>query len=139
MTATSVFVLSLSLSLPSSTAIMAVVDPTIPDWIPTVDMKCDGKQLTFSVPAALLPITRQILYRRYVGDIGKRDGYQVIWVDQTKANKDLQVSDSDLTDLNNIPSTLRSDLFKSRTQVSVGSSLTYTAVDGRAPPLLTHR
>ena len=94
---------------------MAVVDSTIPDWIPTVDMKCDGKQLTFSVPAALLPITRQILYRRYVGDIGKRDGYQVIWVDQTKANKDLQVSDSDLTDLNNIPSTLRSDLFKSRT------------------------
>ena len=125
-TATSVFVLSLSLSLPSSTAIMAVVDPTIPDWIPTVDMKCDGKQLTFSVPAALLPITRQILYRRYVGDIGKRDGYQVIWVDQTKANKDLQISDSDLTDLNNIPSTLRSDLFKSRTQVSVGTTKVVT-------------
>ena len=100
---------------------MAVVDPTIPDWIPTVDMKCDGKQLTFSVPAALLPIyaiTRQILYRCYVGDLGKRDGYYVIWVDQTKANKDLEVSDSDLTDLKNIPSTLRSDLFKSRTQVS---------------------
>ena len=117
---------SRSLSLPSSTAIMAVVDPTIPDWIPTVDMKCDGKQLTFSVPAALLPITRQILYRRYVGDIGKRDGYQVIWVDQTKANKDLQVSDSDLTDLNNIPSTLRSDLFKSRTQVSAGTTKVVT-------------
>ena len=126
MTATSVFVLSLSLSLPSSTAIMAVVNPAIPDWIPTVDMKCDGKQLTFSVPATLLPITRQILYRRYVGDIGKRDGYQVIWVDQTKANKDLQVSDSDLTDLKNIPSTLRSDLFKSRTQASVGTTKVVT-------------
>ena len=77
---------------------MAVVDPTIPDWIPPVDMKCDGKQLTFSAPAALLPVTRQILYRRCVGDRGKKDGYHVIWVDQTKANKELEVSDSDLND-----------------------------------------
>ena len=122
---------SLALSLPSSTAIMAVVDPTIPDWIPTVDVKCDGKQLTFSVPAALLPITRQILYRRYVGDIGKRDGYHVIWVDQTKSNKDLEVSDSDQNDLNNISSTPRSVLFKSRTQVSVGAT---KVVIGVQPP-----
>ena len=89
---------------------MAVVDPTIPDWIPTVDVKCDGKQLTFYVPAALLPITRQILYRRYVGDIGKRDCYQVIWVDQTKSSKDLQVSDSDLNPEYSLCSVLHSCL-----------------------------
>ena len=45
----------------------------------------------------------------------------MIWVDQTKSSKELEVSDSDLNDLKNIPSTLRSDLFKSRTQVSVGT------------------
>ena len=121
MTAISVFVLSLF--LPSSTAIMAVVDHSmsIPEWIPTIDMNCDRKQLTFSVPTALLPVTRHILYRRCVGDIGKRDNYQVIWVDQTKANKELDVGDPDLNDLKSIPSGVRSDLFKSRTQVSVGS------------------
>ena len=84
-------------------------------------MKCDGKQLTFSVRTALLPTTRQILHRRYVGDIGKRDGYHVILVNQTKANKELDVSDSDLNYLKSIPLSFRSDLFKSRTQVYVGS------------------
>ena len=96
---------------------------TIPDWIPTIDMKCYGKQLTFSVRAAVLPVARQILYRRYVGDIGKRDGYHVIWVDQTK---ELDVNDSDLNDLKRIPSSLRSDLFKSRNQVSVESTKVVT-------------
>ena len=53
----------------------------------------------------------------------------MIWVDQTKSNKDLEVSDLDLNqvcDLKNISSTLRSDLFKSRTQVSVGSTKVVT-------------
>ena len=45
----------------------------------------------------------------------------MIWVDQTKSNKELEVSDSDFNYLKSIPLNLRSDLFKSRTHVSVGS------------------
>ena len=62
-----------------------------------------GGALPSTAVYALLPVTRQVLYRRYVGDIGKRDSYHVIWVDQTKANKELEVNDSDLYDLKSIP------------------------------------
>ena len=46
-------------------------------------------------PPGSLIITPSPEARRYVGDIGRRDDYRLIWVDQTKANKALDVSDSD--------------------------------------------
>ena len=52
--------------------------------------------------------------------IGQRNGYRVVCVDQMNTNKHFDVSDSDLKDLELIPSKLSSDKLISRTQVNVG-------------------
>ena len=50
----------------------------------------------------------------------------MVWMDQTKANKDLDVSDLDLNDIKSTPTSLKSDPFKSRSQVNVGSTKVVT-------------
>ena len=53
----------------------------------------------------------------------------MIWLDQTRTSKELDIDASDLGDLRKVPSSLRSDLFKSRIQIKIGSvkAVTITA------------
>ena len=63
----------------------------------------------------------QYQFKRYVCDIGRRDCYNVDWVDFTRTNGTLEVADSD--DLKFIARELpRNDLFKTRIKVSLGSA-----------------
>ena len=106
---------------------MAVVEPraSFPDWILAIHSKFYSKHSTFHIPISLLPIARQIFFKRYVCDIGQRDTCNVDWDDFTKTNRRLDVVDLD--DLGSIASELpRNDLFKKRIGVSVGSAKAVT-------------
>ena len=74
---------------------MAVVEPraSFSDWIPAIQYKFDSKQASFHIPIFLLPITRQIFYKRYVCDIGHRVAYSADWADLTRTNR-LEMADS---------------------------------------------
>ena len=66
--------------------------PPCEGWIPSVDIKIDPKQMTFTVPSSLLPLTRQTLFMRYMSELGGFDsqpGYSATWVDETKENTPL--------------------------------------------------
>ena len=104
---------------------MAVVEPRASFSIPAIHAKFDSKQLTFHIPIFLLPITRQIFYKRYVCDIGQRVAYSADWADLTRTNRRLEVADSG--DLESIARVLpRNDLFKTRIRVSLGSAKAVT-------------
>ena len=73
----------------------------------------------------LLPVTRQIFYKRYVCDIGQRVAYSADWADLTRTNRRLEVADSG--DLEPIARELPSnDLFKTRIRVTFGSAKAVT-------------
>ena len=106
---------------------MAVVEPhaLFLDWIPAIQSKFDSKHATFHIPILLLPITRQIFYKRYVCDIGQRVVYSADWADLTRTNRRLEVADSG--DLESIARDLpRNDLFKTRIRVTLGSAKAVT-------------
>ena len=104
---------------------MAVVEPRAPFSIPAIHAKSDCKQATFHIPIFLLPVTRQIFYKRYVCDIGQRVAYSADWADLTRTNRRLEVADS--ADLEPIARELPSnDLFKTRIRVTLGSAKAVT-------------
>ena len=104
---------------------MAVVEPRASYSIPTILAKFDCKQATFHIPIFLLPVTRQIFYKRYVCDIGQRVAYSTGWADFTRTNRRIEVADSG--DLEPIACELPSnDLFKTRIRVTLGSAKAVT-------------
>ena len=104
---------------------MAVVEPRASFSIPTIHANFDCKQATFHIPIFLLPVTRQIFYKRYVCDIGQRVAYSTDWADFTRTNRRIEVADSG--DLEPIACELpRNDLFKSRIRVTLGSAKAVT-------------
>ena len=104
---------------------MAVVEPRASCSIPAIHAKFDCKQATFHIPIFLLPVTRQIFYKRYVCDIGQRVAYSADWADFTRTNRRIEVADSG--DLEPITSELPSnDLFKTRIRVTLGSAKAVT-------------
>ena len=54
---------------------MAVVEPraSFLDWIPVTHSNFDSKEAKFHIPISLLPITRQIFFKRHACDTGQRD------------------------------------------------------------------
>ena len=93
--------------------------------IPAIHAKFDCKQATFHIPIFLLPVTRQIFYKRYVCDIGQRVAYSADWADFTRTNRRIEVVDSG--NLEPIARELpRNDLFKSRIRVTLGSAKAVT-------------
>ena len=104
---------------------MAVVEPRASFSIPVIQAQFDSKQATFHIPIFLLPITRQIFYKRYVCDNGQRVAYSADWADLTRANRRPEVADSG--DLESIVRELpRNDSFKTRISVSLGSAKAVT-------------
>ena len=104
---------------------MVVVEPRASFSIPAMHAKFDSKQATFHIPIFLLPITRQIFYKRYVCDIGQRVACSAAWADLPRTNRRLEVADSG--DLESIARELpRNDLFKTRIRVSFGSTKAVT-------------
>ena len=83
---------------------------SLSDWIPVIQSKFDSKQAAFHIPIFLLPITRQIFYKRYVCDIGRCVAYSGDWADLTRTNRRLEVA----------------DLFKTKIRVSLGSAKAVT-------------
>ena len=81
-------------------------------------MKKDPKQMTFDIPHCLMPLTRQIFYRRYVCDVAGTAGYQVDWLDEgTNPTRTIHVEDSN--DISIVPTDLPSqDLFRTKIQVN---------------------
>ena len=81
-------------------------------------MKKDPKQMTFDIPHSLMPLTRQIFYRRYVCDVAGTAGYQVDWLDEgTNPTRTIHVEDSN--DISIVPTDLPSqDLFRTKIQVN---------------------
>lgn len=94
---------------------MALHTCNLQDWVPSVDIKRDPNQLTFTVPLELLALTRQILYKRYGYDIRSKPGFYVDWVDEAdNPTRKLSVVDSsDLEDQRVLPS----ELFRTKVQV----------------------
>ena len=104
---------------------MAVVEPRDSFSIPAVHAKFDSKQATFHIPIFLLPVTRQILHKRYVCDIGQRVAYSADGADLTRTNTRLEVADSgDIQPIARVLS--RDDLFKTRIRVSLGTAKAVT-------------
>ena len=61
----------------------------------------------WSVPHCLMPLTRQIFYRRYVCDVAGTAGYQVDWLDEgTNPARTIHVEDS--KDISVVPTELPS-------------------------------
>ena len=104
---------------------MAVVEPRAPFSIPAIHAKFDCRKATFRIPIFLLPVTRQIFYKRYVCDIGQRVAYSADWADLTRTNRRLEVAGTG--DLDPIARELPSnDLFKTRIRVTLGSAKAVT-------------
>ena len=102
-----------------------MVEPRASFSIPAKHAKFDCKQATFHIPIFLLPVTRQIFYKRYVCDIGQRVAYSADWADLTRTNRRLEVAGSG--DLEPIARELPSnDLFKTRIRVTLGSAKAVT-------------
>ena len=98
---------------------MSLVNGLFFGWIPDVNKKLDTKQVTFKIPLELLVLTRKILCKRYVYDIGNRQGYHVDWINQDKYNTEIKITDT--PDLTEVPTSLPCDeLYKSKIQVSYG-------------------
>ena len=74
--------------------------------------------MTFDIPHCLMPLTRQIFYRRYVCDVAGTAGYQVDWLDEgTNPTRTIHVEDSN--DISIVPTDLPSqDLFRTKIQVN---------------------
>ena len=97
---------------------MALQNSSLFAWVPNVEMKKDPKQMTFDIPHCLMPLTRQIFYRRYVCDVAGTAGYQVDWLDEgTNPTRTIHVEDSN--DISIVPTDLPSqDLFRTKIQVN---------------------
>ena len=97
---------------------MALQSSSLFAWVPNVEMKKDPKQMTFDIPHCLMPLTRQIFYRRYVCDVAGTAGYQVYWLDEgTNPTRTIHVEDSN--DISIVPTDLPSqDLFRTKIQVN---------------------
>ena len=97
---------------------MALQSSSLFAWVPNVEMKKDPKQMTFDIPHCLMPLTRQIFYRRYVCDVAGTAGYQVDWLDEgTNPTRTIHVEDSN--DISIVPTDLPSqDLFRTKNQVN---------------------
>ena len=97
---------------------MALQSSSLFAWVPNVEMKKDPKQMTFDIPHCLMPLTRQIFYRRYVCDVAGTAGYQVDWLDEgTNPTRTIHVEDSN--DISIVPTDLPSqDLFRTKIQVN---------------------
>ena len=69
--------------------------------------------MTFDIPHCLMPLTRQIFYRRYVCDVAGTAGYQVDWLDEgTNLTRTIHVEDSN--DISIVPT----DLPRTKIQVN---------------------
>ena len=66
-----------------------------PRRMPNAEVKRDPKQMTFDIPHCLMPLTRQIFYRRYVCDVAGTAGNQVDWLDEgTNPTRTIHAEDS---------------------------------------------
>ena len=76
------------------------------------------KQMTFNIPHCLMPLTRQIFYRRYVCDVAGTAGYQVDWLDEgTNPTRTIHVEDRN--DISIVPTDLPSqNHFRTKIQVN---------------------
>ena len=73
---------------------MALQSSSLFAWEPSVEVKKDPKQMTFNIPRCLMPLTRQIFYRRYACDVAGTAGYQVDWLDEgTNPTMTIRVED----------------------------------------------
>ena len=97
---------------------MALHSSSLFAWVPSVEVKKDPKQMTFDIPYCLMPLTRQIFYRRYVCDVARTAGYQVDWLDEgTNPTRTIHVEDNN--DISIVPTDLPSqDLFRTKIQVN---------------------
>ena len=97
---------------------MALQSSSLFAWVPNVEVKKDPKQMTFDIPHCLMPLTRQIFYRRYVCDVAGTAEYQVDWLDEgTNPTRTIHVEDSN--DISIVPTDLPSqDLFRTKIQVN---------------------
>ena len=74
---------------------MALQSSSLFGWVPSVEVKKEPKQMTFDIPHCLMPLTRQIFYRRYVCDVAGTAGYQVDWLDEgISPTRTIHVEDS---------------------------------------------
>ena len=73
---------------------MALHSSSLFAWVPSVEVKKDPKQTMFDIPRCLMPLNRQIFYRRYVCDVAGTAGYQVHWLDEgTNPTRTIHVED----------------------------------------------
>ena len=85
--------------------------------VPDVNRKLDTKHIAFKIPLELLALTRKILCKRDVYDMGNRQGFHVEWIDQDKHNTELKITNT--PDLTKVPTSLPCDeLYKSKIQVN---------------------
>ena len=96
---------------------MALQSSSLFAWVPNVEMKKDPKQMTFDIPHCLMPLTRQIFYRRYGCDVAGTAGYQVDRLDEgTNPTRTIHVEDSN--DISIVSTDLPSqDLLRTKIQV----------------------
>lgn len=101
---------------------MELWDSSSFNWVPQINIKKDPRQLTFTVPPELLPITRCVLYQRYFLDTNKTSEFDVSWVDETHHPIRPIILHGQYTDINNIPVQLPNELFQTKLQVTCGTN-----------------
>ena len=91
------------------------------DWVPAVEVKRDPNQLTFFIPQVLIPLTRQIFFKRYMCNIAQNMDFKVNWVDEAQNPiRTMDIEDSLSQDMSDIATQLPPDLFRTKIQVNCG-------------------